>query len=222
MATPNITINPAIQTNFAGTFFKSSEGYVTGDAQDDPAIRFSMRKGINSPSATTVLWGGLAISESLLNGSIGVGATNPSGDLQSVLVPATNIAAGTAANYTGFTVFNQSTSLISTPQSRVPAAPNGGAINFYRSGSKARIALPADAAAVTAWMNGIQNPATIYWDTTNLCLTHAAGGGIIGPLPGVTLDQINPSNSRTPNVAAYGSTGLLNWSEGVGAVVVVI
>lgn len=226
MATPSIALNPAVQTTFAGTFFASSDGYVQGDALDDPAIRFALRRGIVSPSATVPMWGGLAISESLLAGGVGVGATNPSSDLQSVLVPATNITANTAGNLTGFTVFNQSTAMIQTAQSRVPQAPSSGSINFYRIGCGARIPFAASAAAIAAWTGGLSDPNTIYWDTNNLWLTNAAGGGIFGPLLNVTLDSISAANSRVVNYnqnsSGYATSGFLNWIEGQGAVVLVI
>lgn len=218
MASPSISINPAQQTAFPGTFALSSEGYQQGDALDDPAIRFSLRKGIVSPAATQPMWGGLAISEALAPGGVGVGATNPSGSLGSILTPAANISAGTAGFLNGWTVFNQSTALIGTAQSRVPAAPSGGAINYYRSGSGARIPLKALAAAAIEWKAGATvGPQDIYWDTVNLQLTNAAGSGIIGPLLNVSIDDVNLSNSR---VVSYNSgTNLSNWLEGQPCVV---
>ncbi|MHB8816949.1 MAG: hypothetical protein ACYDAE_27310, partial [Steroidobacteraceae bacterium] len=63
--TASITYNPVQQTNFPGTFFTSSEGYVQGEVQDDPVARFALRSGIVSSSASTPMWGGLGIIESL-------------------------------------------------------------------------------------------------------------------------------------------------------------
>jgi hypothetical protein len=212
------SINPAQQSNFAGTFFVSSDGYTQGDALDDPAIRFLLRKGIVSPSSTVPMWGGLLISESLTSNAIGgVGATAPGSDLQSILVVAANITAGNAAGYTGVTVFNQATAMLQSAQQRVPIAPAAGAINFYRSGSGARIPLACTSTAAAAWSGGVVDPTTIFWDTVNLCLVSAAGANIIGPIPGMTLDAVSLGTSRTVNVSAnasgYNTTGLANWLE---------
>lgn len=226
MASPSVAFNPAIQTNFAGTFAVSSEGYQQGDAQDDPSIRNELRRGIVDPAATLPMWGGLAISESLLAGGIGVGTTNPAGSLQSKLVPATNVTANTAANLTGFTVFNQATAMLVSAQSRVPQAPSSGSINFYRLGSRARIPFAASAAALSAWIGGLTDPNTLFWDTNNLWLTNAGGSGIFQLPASITIDSISAANSRVVNYnqnsAGYATSGFLNWLEGQGAVVLKI
>jgi hypothetical protein len=220
-----VSINPAVQSNFAGTFFSSSDGFVQGDALDDPAIRFSLRKGIVSPTATTPMWGGVAISEVLAStASGGVGATAPAGDLQSILSPASSITAGASGCLTGFTVLNQATALIQSAQSRAPYAPAGGAINFYRLGSGARIPLLALQAAATAWAGGVVDPTTIYWDTNNLWLTNASGSGIIGPLTnlsaGIWIESVGLGNSRSVNYSS--GTNFANWADGSYVVVLKI
>lgn len=223
----SVSINPALQTNFAGTFFVSSDGYTQGDALDE-AIRAPLRKGIVSPSATNPMYGGIPISESMSPG-LTPGSfpfTGESDELQSVLAAAANITAGTAGCYTGFTVFNQATALIQTAQSRVPSAGIYGAINFYRSGSKMRIPVQALLSAATAWAGGVVDPSTVYWDTNNQWLTNATGSGIIGPLPGVWIEAINLANSRIVNwninSSGYSTTGLLNWYETGATAVLVI
>jgi hypothetical protein len=222
MTAAAVSINPFIQSNFPGTFFSSSSGFTQGDALDDPAIRFTLRKGYVDPAATVPMWGGLAITESLAGGAaFQVGGTNaPSENLDSKLNAAT-----TLANLTGFTVFNQATALIQSAQSRVPSAPAGGAINFYRLGSGARIPLRASAAAITAWLGGVVNP-NVYWDTTNLVLTNAGGSGIVGPIVGVLLDSVIAGNSRgvnyNDNSSGFATTGFLNWLESVAMVVLKI
>jgi hypothetical protein len=221
MASPAISLNPAVQTNFPGSFALSSEGYTQGDALDDPNNRFNLRKGIVAPAATQPMWGGLAISESLAQGGVGVGATNPAGSLGSILAAAANLTAGTAGFLNGWTVHNQATALIGTAQSRVPQAPSGGAINYYRTGSGARIPVKVLAAAAIEWKAGATvGPQDIYWDTVNLQLTNAAGSGIIGPILNVTIDDVNLANSK---VVSYNSgTNLANWLEGQPIVVLKI
>jgi hypothetical protein len=219
MATANISINPATQSTFAGTFFVSSEGYTQGDALDDPAIRFSLRGGIVSTSATVPMWGGLLVTETLTSGTGGVGATAPAQNLESILSAATSLSAGNAAGYLGVTVFNQSTAMIQSAQSRVPMAPSGGAINFYRVGSGARIPMLATSAAVAAWAGGVTDPQTIYWDTANYCLTNASGGGIIGPITNMYLESVpSVGNSRTVSYSSV--TNFANWVENGYTVVV--
>jgi hypothetical protein len=227
MASPNVSFNPAIQTTFAGTFFATSDGYTAGDALDDPAIRFQLRRGIVSPSVTQVMWGGLAICETLTaspSSSQGVGATSPANDLQSILTPATSLSAGNAAGLLGWTVFNQATAMLQTAQSRVPVAGSSGAISFYRSGSKARIPIQALPAAAVAWAGGVTDPQTIYWDVTNLQLCNASSGtGIgttIGPITNVTIDAIGVGNCRT--VSYNGTTNFANWVETGSCVVLIV
>lgn len=226
--TASITLQPNVQTNFAGTFFSTSDGYTQGDALDDAAIRFSLRKGIVSPSATNPMFGGLAISESMSPGLTG-GAfpfTGESDELQSILAAATNVTGGSAGCYTGFTVFNQATALVQTAQSRVPASGAGGAINFYRAGCKARIPVQALLSAATAWLGGVVDPTTVYWDTVNLWVTNASGGNSIGPLTGAWIEAINTANSRVVNwnnnSSGYTTTGQLNWIETGATAVLVI
>lgn len=219
MTTPSLTINPAIQTNFAGTFFAQSEGYTQGDVLDDPNHQWNLRKGIVSPSATVAMWGGLAISESLTSNAIGgVGVTTPQNDLQSILIPASTITAGSAGQLTGFTVMNQATAMLVSAQSRAPQAPAGGAISFYRLGSGARVPLQASSAAATAWAGSLITPQTIYWDTAALQLVNASSGNTIGPLTTLIVDSVSLGNSRT--VSYNGTTGFTNWVEN-GYVVVV-
>jgi hypothetical protein len=220
MASPNVGFNPAIQTSFAGTFFVSSEGLTQGDAFDDPAIRFSLRNGIVSPTATQPMWGGLLVVETLTSGGYGVGSTNPAQNLNSVLAPATSLSAGNAAGYLGVTVFNQATAMLQTAQSRVPQAPSSGAISFYRVGSKARIPVAASNTAATAWAGGVTDPQTIYWDTTALQLVNAASGSTIGPITNVTIDSISIGNCRT--VSYNSTTNFASWVETGSCVVLVI
>lgn len=216
-----VSINPQVQSNFAGTFFKSSTGYTQGDTLADPAIRYSLRKGIVDLAAASPLYGGLAITEKLAPGLTG-GAfpfTGESHELQSILTEAANVTAGDAAGYTGFTTYQQATAMIQSAQGRVPVAAVGMAINFYRSKSGARLVVKALAAAVAAWAAGVDDPTTIYWDTVLRQVTNASGGNSIGPLPNVTLDALDTfANSRVVSL----SGGFYNWLETGSTAVIVI
>lgn len=217
-----VSINPFVQSNFAGTFFVTSEGYTQGDDLSDPSIRNLLRVGLVDPNSSAPLWGGLAISESLSPGVSGGSfpMTGESTALSSIIDPGTNVTAGTAGCITGFSVFRQATAMLQSAQSRVPMAPAGGAISFYPLGSLARVVVKASAAALSAWAaSGVVVNQSVYWDTVNLQVTNASGTNIVGPIPGVILSApVNSSNSR---IVSYNSgTNFANWVENGGAVVI--
>lgn len=220
--TAEVSINPFLQSNFAGTFFVTSDGYTQGDDLSEPAIRNLLRVGLVDPAAAVPLWGGLAIAESLSPGITGGSFpfTGESTQLASILDPGTTITAGDSGCITGFTVFRQATAMIQSAQSRVPLAPAGGAISFYRLGSLARIVVKASAAALAAWSeSGVVVNQSVYWDTVNLQVTNASGSGIIGPIPGVILSEpVNSTNSKT--VSYSSSTNFANWVQDGGCAVI--
>lgn len=196
-----ISINPALVTNAPGLFSLTTEGYVQGTALNDPAVRNELVSGVIAPATTTPMWGGEAITDSLWTAGV------ESSSIGSVLALAT-----AAANITGFTVFDQSSAMYSTPQSPVPLAPGGdgtrpgGAINFYRLGSGARIAVACVQAVAAALAHGASNIA-VYWDYTNQVLLSAPGGTAL-PVKLVGLDMIG--NSK---VVVYNSgTGYATWN----------
>ena len=128
----NISFNPLLTTNGSGSFSVQSDGYVQGFAMDDPSIRNSLAGGILASTETLPMWGGIAISEylppSTSNGSMG----------STVARAALNSA------ITGFSVANQATNWVTSPQSEAPSAGAGMTIPFYRLGSGARIAVAID------------------------------------------------------------------------------
>ena len=190
-----ITINPALVTNAAGSFSITSEGYVQGVMLDDPAVRFALATGIVSSAASTPFWGGMGITDSLWT----PGAESPS--VQSVLTLATS-----QANLTGFTVFNQANAMIQSTNSPAPLAPVTGAINFFRLGSGARIAVACSATVAAALQGGASNQA-VYWDYTNQVLLNAPGGTAIA----VKVIDVNIGNSM---VVSYASgTGFATWNR---------
>lgn len=192
-----IILNPQLVTNRPGGFHVSSEGYVQGEALDDPAIRNSLVAGIIDPAYTTApMWGGMGITESMITPG------TESAAIMHVIKPATS-----QANLTGFSVFNQSAGLIQTPQSSVPSGSAGMGLNFYRLGSRARIPVQISGAVAAALQTGAVNQA-VYWDYTNSVLLNAPGGTAIG----VKVIDINFGNSR---VVSYNSgTGLVTWTNG--------
>ena len=141
--TANISYNPVIVTNFPGTFLVQTEGYVQGMAMDDPASRNWLSRGILGPNETLPMWGGVAITESVIN------PTTYNSVLGSLITRATG-----TTTVTGLSVFNQADNWIQTAQSRVPVAGNSMFVPVYRFGSNARIAVQASAAFTAALESG--------------------------------------------------------------------
>lgn len=127
----SVSLQPMLTSNAAGGFSTQSEGYVQGVALDDPAIRNALSMGPLLATETLPMWGGVALAEYLA-----AGQGNALGN---------SIARATlVANITGFSVFNQASAWINTPQSQVPTAGAGQSIPFYRLGSGARIAIACE------------------------------------------------------------------------------
>lgn len=199
-----VTINPAIQTNAAGTFSINSTGYFAGVMLDDPAKRFELRSGIVSASAAAPMWGGEAVTVSLTTAATNAPSGSAAGqadELQAVLTLAT-----AQANVNGFTVFNQSAAMLSTPQSPVPLAPQGGSINYALLGSGARITVPISASNAATLRAGSAINTAVYWDYTNQVLLIAPGGTA---LP-VTLDDVIVGNC--PIVSYSSGTGFATYN----------
>lgn len=160
----NMTFNPVITTNAPGSFNTTSEGYIQGTSQDSPAIRNSLAGGVLATTETFPMWGGVGISENVpVLGANGSALKSLGGQL----IRATTIqaAAPAAGNLTGFSVFDQDHSMVSSPQSPVPLAGNGMGVNFYRLGSGARIAVAVDPDLVN--LEGQIITTQVSWDFVN-------------------------------------------------------
>jgi hypothetical protein len=155
-----ISFNPVITTVAQGTFNVSSQGHIQGTAMNDPAVRNSLAGGVLSPNETLPMWGGVAISETTTPISTSVSA--PSSSLGGYITRATTITATAANGLTGFSVFDQNSAGITSPQSPVPLSGSGQLVNFYRLGSGARIAVPCDPALVSLEGNIISQQ--VSWD----------------------------------------------------------
>lgn len=135
----NITFNPVVTTNAAGSFNTSSQGYIQGTALNDPAVRNALAGGILGPNETLPMWGGVAVSESIT--PVGVALTSPNRALGGYLTRASTVTAISAGGISGFSVFDQAHAMINTPQSPVPLSSPSMLVNYYRLGSGARIAV---------------------------------------------------------------------------------
>lgn len=204
--TASISYNPVLQTNFPGTFQVQSDGYVQGLMQDDPVSRFALRSGVLSSSASIPMWGGFGIQETLP----GANAIDQVGSI---------IAAASTTVITGFSVFNQAAAMVQTPQSRVPLAGAGMAVNFFRFGSGARIALPVSqstAGTLASAAIGIQ----LYWDTVAYQVTSTSNANTVA-LPLATTKLCHVDSAGRSKVVSYASgTGFASWvNNGYCAVV---
>lgn len=134
----------------------SSKGYITGQAEPDPATRYALRGGIVSATEDGPIFGGM-----------GIYADTPALSL-SVPLPtigrATSIAGGTK-NLIGFTVSDQSYNLVIDPQNQVPAAGANQTIGWYPLGSRARLAVPCDPSLIDLAGGLLNQP--VSWDFTN-------------------------------------------------------
>jgi hypothetical protein len=149
----NISFQPFATTNAAGSFSIQSDGYVQGVALDDPAIRFALSGGPLAATESLPMWGGVGIFENIptstQNSSVG-----------------SNIGRATSlTNLTGFSVLNQATAWVTSPQSECPSAGVGTTVPFYRLGSGARIALAIDPSMVT--LDGGLITQQVSWDFNN-------------------------------------------------------
>lgn len=159
MATANISLNPMLVTSAPGTFSVQSEGYIQGTAMDDPAVRFALSGGVLSVSETIPMWGGVGIFEDVPYPPIQT--SNPQDNVGTIVGRAT-----TTALVQGFSVFNQSHSWITSPQSTAPSAGINMGVNYYRIGSGARIVVKADP-ALASLEGGATNASNMFsWDCT--------------------------------------------------------
>jgi hypothetical protein len=193
MATASITLNPMLTTNAPGLFNVNSAGYTQGDAMDDPAVKFYLNAGVVAASATSPLWGGMPISESI-----------PS----AVSQPGTNILGNTlalataTANATGICVFNQAQAGLTSPSSTTPLFGAGMSANFYRFGSNARIPLRINPALIS--LDGGLISQQVSWDYTNNWITTFS-------VTAFPVKVLNISTSGNKTVGYNAGTGAANW-----------
>jgi hypothetical protein len=203
-----ISINPVITTNAAGTFTTSLDGMIQGMAMDDPAIRFQLTGGQLAGTETLPMFGGVPIAESIpvpVNIGTPPVPTLPDSALQN------SIQRAVAATLlpTGISVFNQNHAMINSPQSQVPQADPGMLVNFYRFGSRARIAMAMDPALVLAGLPVM--PTALFYNIVNNWVAAAAGAGGFALPASVNVIGFNIGNSMT--VLYDAATGFCNWNR---------
>ncbi len=204
----SVNFNPIQTTNFPGTFFVETDGFVQGTMEDDPVARFALRSGVVAAAATVPMWGGIAIAETLAGGT--TGAVD---QVNSIL-----LAASSGNGVTGFTVFNQASAMVITNSSNVPLSGSLMAVNFFRFGSGARVAVQTTSTVASALAGGSISP-TLYWDPVNYQVTTVSTSNVALPST-VKLSHVNVGNSK---VVSYSSvTGYATWQDGGSALVLVL
>lgn len=173
----NIALNPFQTTNAQGTFSIQSGGYVQGVALDDPAVRFALAGGPLAGTENLPMWAGVAISEAI-----------PAAAADASVGP--NIARATAlANIAGFSVLNQASAWVTSPQSECPSAGAGTTIPFYRFGSGARIALAIDPSLVS--LDGGLTTQQVGWDFNNQRIAPYVASGATEAVTSITSSYAN-------------------------------
>lgn len=160
MTTANIAFNPMQTTVASGSFNTTSAGYMQGTALNDPNVRNQLAGGILASAETLPMWGGVGVFENI-SGTAGQPLPNLGGQIGR----ATTLLATSASGLAGFSVFDQDSSMITTPQSPVPQAGSGMGVNFYRLGSLARIVVACDPILVNLYGSAISS--LVSWDFVN-------------------------------------------------------
>ena len=198
-----ISINPILTTNAAALFNVNSNGFVQGDAQDDPAVKFALCQGVYDFNAANPILGGMPILETIpaLTG-LGPGKANVGAYILNA------IATGTYAHQiNGFSVFNQAFGGITTPQSNAPTYQPGQSVNYYRAGSGARIPVRASNALIATITGGQPvNGIPCSWDYTGNQLDVYDG---TNQFPFRILRVSPAGNNLTANYNA--GAGTANW-----------
>jgi hypothetical protein len=163
----SIAFNPFLTSVASGSFNATSSGFIVGQTMADPAARYQLASGFLAQTETLPMWGGVAINEGFSPGTTSTSTTGSS--LGSPITRAALLgSAGVVGSITGFCVFDQNFSAITTPQSPVPLVASGGTFNYLRLGSKGRVALQVNPLVIAAAPIASGN---ISWDFVNQQIT---------------------------------------------------
>src|SRR6185312_8493453 len=173
-----ISMNPFVTTNAAGSFGVTTTGGIQGTLAQNPTENFRIA-------------GGIAITELIPTYQTGV-PTVPAPALGGVIARATAVA-----NITGWSIFDQNYAMVNTPQSPVPLSGSGGQVNFVRTGSGARLWVACDP-ALALIENGAINQ-NVSWDYNNQLLApYDASTATIAESATVTWANTNGGQLTVP------------------------
>lgn len=206
----SVTINPFTTNQPQNTFLLQTQGYVQGAAYDDPSARMELAGGVLASTETIVMWGGVPITE-LVN------VTGSGSDGGGPPVKRST----TQANTTGWSVFNQASSMIIAPGATVPISGTGSYVGFFRYYTNQRIAVQLDPALVAALVasDGAINSQALYWDVTNFRVTLVTSGGNFA-LPATTRLLSTNTNSKIITVGTAG-VAPYTWTSGDAGILLI-
>lgn len=193
----NITFNPSLTTSPQNNFAVQTGGYTQGTFQDDTSSRMWLLSGTLASGTTVPVYGSVALTESVPTTNSQTGAK-------------LTVADGTTG-INAWAVFNQGYNGIITPGNSVPQYTANGTLNYFRTGSNARIAVKADA-SVSAAVGGSTTLVVLYWDTVLQILTATSGANTVA-FTG-RLISLNSTSKTILNTA-----GVLTWTTGLAAMI---
>jgi hypothetical protein len=197
--------NPLPTTNAAGTFLKSTAGYIQGTALNDPAVRFALAGGILGPNETLPMWGGVGIAEAVT--PLAASGKFPLPNLGGYITRATTLSLNNAGTLTGWSVFDQDHAWINSPQSPVPTANVGMPVNFYRFGSGARIAVGVDPTYAAGLLGGTITQQS-SWDFNDQILQQYDASTATYAISSLTWSSTNGGQVAVVTSAATPTTGV--------------
>lgn len=220
-----ISFNPFLTSSAAGSFNVDADGYIQGQAMDDPSARNWLSGGILATTETKPMWGGVAVSEMVPSTTV-TSTLNGVPALGGQIIRATTLTPLASGELTGFCVFDQNYSAISSPQSPVPLVGSGMTLNFYRKGTNARVAVACDPSLVSLQTGLITQQ--VSWDFTNQILQPYDASTATVSVTSMTWSSTNGGQiavvvSAASVVGAVGDTftisGATNTGSGSTAVV---
>ncbi len=191
-----LSFNPFALGNASGTFGVSSDGYYCGVTMDDPAVRYQLSGGVLATTEVLPMWGGVAITDYVA----GV-AGGPDATLGPMIARATGLASATQP-FRGFSVFNQAHHAITSSASNCPIILPGTTVEFYRQGSRARIAVPCSPALAS--LRGQPSGGDISWDFVNQIAVPAQAAYAANVLTAATWSAANGGQATFTTTTASG------------------
>lgn len=146
----------------------SSTGMIQGHAFQDPGIRNQLASGVVSQGETIPMWGGMPVYADVSP----ITSTGPKQSLGLVVGRATALTGATGV--VGFSVFDQAYNMVNDPNNPVPTAGSGQSLNYYKLGSRARLAVPCSSTLVS--LRGGNLTQQVSWDFADGILVPYAPG----------------------------------------------
>jgi len=202
----SVTLFPYATNQPQDSFILQTQGLVQGCAYDDPSTRMELANGTLNSNETLPMWGGVPIEE-LIN-VMGVNSEGLGPSLK---------RATSQATITGWTVYNQASSMVIVPGNSAPVAGVGNGLLFYRYGTQARIAVQCDPALVAALVSadGSIVSQALYWDVAAYRITLTTTGGNFA-LP--TTQKLLGVQTNSKIISYNSGTGAVTWTTGDAAI----